>query len=522
MSLSPALKNFLMPSHTRGYPYQEVYRITYSSGRNTGAERDQGRSKDKDRGMAQSRSSPNSAPLNTSSPRVNSLVDRKIYASDSPVSREKRTPKSSPGSSSSNWLRGSLGSLIPFWKTLDIPPLERNYAGIVLSSYPEYFESYMAKLKTLAELQSIYIELYQDRQATTQSIKQLLSIGKGSKSVLVHSLTKLKRLTIFISTIVNLARLICKKPVNLYPFGISSTSPKFNWLVHLRTEGLYSIENTALLFTILSFEPEYTYKDNLRLVKEYFHGSMNKDPDDQFIIEGNNQLSKNIEDINPDNQFLNHNSEEISEIALNFLLGLQAEALFEHDCLAADWDTFLHTRPGVFHGGISLPYTLLSPEQILDAVRSEEQTLIEFSSVLSDIRLSGCNMPLVPVIPSNPEIEIYKDQSTDVEDDNILLAEAAARQAKANAPRIISLCSTGLEPNARPAVPPCSIIESKDISIDKDRCKNESESEANDSMEHQKQSDQTSTDKSTLTALVTALEMTERGTTLTLDSTSTN
>lgn len=517
-----------MHHRVRGTTYQGIYRITYSSGENGNARRvvetDQSKNKDKGRGVVRLQSSPNNAPLNTSSSRVNSLVDRQIYNSESPISCERRTPKSSPGARSPDWVQNSLRSLTPLWKTLNIPPLERHYAKTILSSYPEYLESYTTKLKTLIELQHIYIELYQDRQSTVQTTKQLLSIGKGSRSVLVHALTKLKRLTIFISTIVNLSRLICKKPISLYPFGISSPSPKFNWLVYLRTEGLYNIENTALLFTIFSFKPEYSYRDNLCLVKEYFHEAMNKDADDQFIIKNNNQDNIIVADTYQDIQLLNHNSEEISEIALNFLLGLQAEALFEHDCLATNWDTFLHTKPGVFHGDISLPYALLSSEQILDAVQSEEQTLIEFSSMISDIRLSEYNIPLVPVIPATPEIEVYIDKSTDIEDDNILLTEIAARQTKTNAPRIISLYSTGLEPDTRPAVPPCSIINSKDISMDKNQ--NEADYEISDHSEQQKQAEkteqvaQTFTDQSTLTTLVTALEPTERETTLTLDSTS--
>ena len=194
---------------------------------------------------------------------------------------------------------------------------------------------------------------------------------------------------------------------------------------------------------------------------------------------------------------------------MNFLLGLQAETIFEQDCLATNWDAFLHTKQGVYNGDVSLPYTLLSPEQILDAVKNEEQTLIEFSSVLSDIRLSGCNVPLVPVVPDSPNIEVYTDKSTDIEDDNILLAEATLRQARASASRSISLNIIGLEPTARPVVPPCSIRESKDVSIDKDETENEADNHT----------EQTFADQSTLTTLVTALEMTERATTLTLDST---
>ncbi|EFO64498.1 Hypothetical protein GLP15_2007 [Giardia lamblia P15] len=493
-----------MSSHAIG-SYQGIYRISSSPGKGSSLKRGPGR----DRGETRLFPSPGGVSLHSGSLKVNRLVDKQIYSSINLAHRGKHPPKSS--SESSAWLRKPFGSLIPLWKALDIPPLERNYASIVLSSHPEYLEVYTAKLKTLVELQRAYTELSQDRQKTVQLVMQIMSAGKGSKSVLIRSLTKLKRLTIFISTLVNLARLICKKPVNLQPFGISSTSPKYNWLLYLRLEGLYSVENTALLFTIFCFKPGYTYKDNLQLVKEYFYEAVHKDSDDQFVIKNDGQTVESIEDTDQNIQLSNYSSEESNEIALNFLLGLQAETLFEHDCLAVNWDVFLHTKQEDFHGNRSLPYTLLSPEQILDAVKSEEQTLIEFSSVLSDVRLSGCNVALIPVLPNGSNIEIYIDKSTNLEDDNILLAEAAARQARAIAPRIISLNATGLEPTARLAVPPCSMRESKDISIDKDK-------EENETADH---IGQTFADQSTLTTLMTALEMTERETTLTLDSSTT-
>ncbi|KAE8302721.1 hypothetical protein GL50803_0061043 [Giardia duodenalis] len=492
-----------MSSHTTGCSYQDIYRISSSPGKNSSLERvlGRGRSRRETRLL-----SPDNVSLHTGSLKANRLVDRQIYSSINLAHRERR-PLKSP-SESSAWLRKPFGSLIPLWKALDIPPLERNYASIILSSHSEYLEVYTAKLKTLVELQRAYVELSQDRQKTVQLVRQIMAAGKGSKSVLICSLTKLKRLTIFISTLVNLARLICKKPVNLQPFGISSRSPKYNWLLYLRLEGLYSVENTALLFTIFCFKPGYTYKEHIQLVKEYFHETIHKDSDDQFVIKDDNQIVESVEDVSQNIQLSNYSSEEFGEAALNFLLGLQAETLFEHDCLAVNWDMFLHTKQGEFYGNRSLPYTLLSPEQILDAVKSEEQTLIEFSSVLSDIRLSGCNVVLVPVIPNDSNIEIYVDKSTNIEDDNILLAEATARQAKVSAPRIISLSATGLEPTARLAVPPCSIRESKDVSMDKDK-------EENEAADHM---GQTFADQSTLTTLVTALEMTERETTLTLDS----
>lgn len=494
-----------MPPHVNGYPHQDIYRITSCLGKDARTGRLSERRRGKE--VIQSHSSPTSASPCASISRHNRLVDKQVYTSASPSYREKRTPKSSPGSL--NWLRKSFGSLVPLWKALDIPPLERSYAGTVLMSHPEYLEIYTLKLKTLIELQSAYIDLSHDRQGTVRSVRQILSAGKGSKSVLVHSLTKLKRLTIFISTIVNLARIICKKPIDLQPFGISSASPKFNWLLYLKMEGLYNMENTALLFTIFCFVPNYAYKDHFHLVKEYFYQALNQDPDDHFVIKTDNHLNKDVETTSEDVQLSNYNSDELNEVSLNFLLGLQAETIFEQDCLATNWDAFLHTKQGVYNGDVSLPYTLLSPEQILDAVKNEEQTLIEFSSVLSDIRLSGCNVPLVPVVPDSPNIEVYTDKSTDIEDDNILLAEATLRQARASASRSISLNIIGLEPTARPVVPPCSIRESKDVSIDKDETENEADNHT----------EQTFADQSTLTTLVTALEMTERATTLTLDST---
>ncbi|TNJ30342.1 hypothetical protein GMRT_10388 [Giardia muris] len=349
--------------------------------------------------------------------------------------------------------------LAMLWEALDIPMGERAFAERVIQRRPHLRKEYIRRLGYVVQLRSRYNALIVERAQLVSAVRQTLRNGKGSKKFLAQNLTRIQALTIHITSVVNAARTVCKKPIILQPFSLTSTSPELNWLIYLGRESLYSRPNLALIMTIFQFCDHAELQRYIDLVDDFYRCCEVAGTDDSFSVTDLNYAHESSGDISPIPP---------GSVALYFLLGIQAEAVFANDSMAIQWNTFLHTQHGAQPIDYCTDYPLLTPIQILEAVRIEEDMIQEFGELILEARADLTDLVLVPVDTSQTDsYETYKHILNDEEDDLLFLQEYMERKALnvqsqpplfsrdyISARPVVSVFDTGVEARQLPTVLP--------------------------------------------------------------------
>lgn len=291
----------------------------------------------------------------------------------------------------------NLDTLNKLWNTFHVPEGERIYAYRQIQRNRTLAQAYYKRLTLLLSYRHQYDEAMLNRREVLQDLSRFLTKMKGSRIDLTYCITRLRYLTFKISSILNLARVICRKPVS-YPDLTLSVTDLANWNLYLKQEAFYTRNTTAIIFTVLKFFGQRTFQEVQNIVNKYFdrctrgknylekcsvlHG--NRDPDISYsCVSRRSHL--NISCIAPvhaeqPEQTEHDLSARISEddVSLYLLLGLDAEAIFDGDNLAVKWNEFLSKRNGAYYWeddplemqrfGKSDWVPLLKPQNIRDMV----------------------------------------------------------------------------------------------------------------------------------------------------------
>lgn len=291
----------------------------------------------------------------------------------------------------------NLDILNKLWNTFHISEGERIYAYRQIQRNRTLAQAYYKRLTLLLSYRHQYDEAMLNRQEVLLDLSRFLTKMKGSRIDLTYCITRLRYLTFKISSILNLARVICRKPVSFPDLSLSVTDLA-NWNLYLKQEAFYNRNTTAIVFTVLKFFGQRTFQEVQHIVNKYFercingknylekcsvlHG--NRDPDISYsCVSRRSHL--NISGIAPihveqQEEIEQDLSVRISEddVSLYLLLGLDAEAIFDGDNLAVKWNEFLSKRNGAYYWeddplemqrfGKSDWVPLLKPQNIRDMV----------------------------------------------------------------------------------------------------------------------------------------------------------
>ncbi|TNJ30370.1 hypothetical protein GMRT_13072 [Giardia muris] len=297
-------------------------------------------------------------------------------------------------------VQNAVSSFNRLWEALEIPLAERNYAYALLYNNPALLTPYQKRLTHLMHLRRMFRAFLQERISCKRALLDMLSEGRGSRKVLAENLSKLRLLTICMSSLANEARLICDKPICM-PYVRISTEYEDSWFLFLKNECIYSRKNTALIFAILRFFPELTLAEVQQVVDNFFNRCIScNDDDDTFNIRRNGE-----DDGNTDGDCALELTE--ADVSLYFLLGLQADAVFQGDDLPVCWNAHLHTLKGCITEICDIQVPLLTPSQILEAILGEEETLQEFQAVVEYTLDQEKMLVVVPVFPPSDQWEAY-------------------------------------------------------------------------------------------------------------------
>lgn len=336
-----------------------------------------------------------SAPVHTSNTKVSSYVSSRLARSTKPVldpmdrDWDRNRPLQGPGGRLPKHLYyhsdptdhlaprittsrlgryQNLDTLNKLWNTFHVPEGERIYAYRQIQRNRILAQAYYKRLTLLLSYRHQYDEAMLNRREVLQDLSRFLTKMKGSRIDLTYCITRLRYLTFKISSILNLARVICRKPVS-YPDLTLSVTDLANWNLYLKQEAFYTRNTTAIIFTVLKFFGQRTFQEVQNIVNKYFdrctrgrnylekcsvlHG--NRDPDISYsCVSRRSHL--NISCIAPvhveqQEQTDQDSSARISEddVSLYLLLGLDAEAIFDGDNLAVKWNEFLSKRNGAYY-----------------------------------------------------------------------------------------------------------------------------------------------------------------------------
>lgn len=334
-----------------------------------------------------------SAPVHDSGPKLSPYISSRLARSTKqvlgPVDRDRDRPLQGPNSRLTKQLyynSGPTASSAPritvtrlgryqnldilnkLWNTFHVPEGERIYAYRQIQRNRTLAQAYYKRLTLLLSYRHQYDEAMLNRQEVLQDLSRFLTKMKGSRIDLTYCITRLRYLTFKISSILNLARVICRKPVS-FPDLTLSVTDLANWNLYLKQEAFYNRNTTAIIFTVLKFFGQRTFQEVQNIVNKYFdrctrgrnylekcsvlHG--NRDPDISYsCVSRRSHL--NISCIAPVHIEQREEPEQdpssrISEddVSLYLLLGLDAEAIFDGDNLAVKWNEFLSKRNGAYY-----------------------------------------------------------------------------------------------------------------------------------------------------------------------------
>ncbi|ESU45857.1 Hypothetical protein GSB_150255 [Giardia duodenalis] len=328
----------------------------------------------------------------------------------------------------------NLDTLNKLWNTFHIPEGERIYAYRQIQRNRTLAQAYYKRLTLILSYRHQYDEAMLNRQEVLQDLSRFLTKMKGSRIDLTYCITRLRYLTFKISSILNLARVICRKPVS-YPDLALSVTDLANWNLYLKQEAFYTRNTTAIIFTVLKFFGQRTFQEVQNIVNKYFdrctrgrnylekcsvlHG--NRDPDISYsCVSRRSHL--NISCIapvhmeqpeEPDQDSSTRISED--DVSLYLLLGLDAEAIFDGDNLAVKWNEFLSKRNGAYFWeddplemqrfGKSDWVPLLKPQNIRDMVVLEPMIQEDVAKML---KLLKENSEVPVTIPLRNDISPFE------------------------------------------------------------------------------------------------------------------
>ncbi|EFO64385.1 Hypothetical protein GLP15_952 [Giardia lamblia P15] len=326
--------------------------------------------------------------------------------------------KTSQGASMALRAHNAVASLTRMWEALEIPYSERDYAYSQLNRSSTLTVEYQKRMHTLLEYRKLFRTLLQERIICKNETVALLNSGKGSRKVLTELLTKFKVLTIQLSSLANACRFLCDKPICLPNIKISDKAED-SWFMYLKQECFYTRETTALVFAILKFMPEMTLPEIQEVVNIFYDQCINCDETGDLFDLYDQKHPRNGADQGPLDKDLMCDSATRTpslsdeDVSLYFLLGLQADAVFAGDDLPICWDAHLHALKGCYTSVTDLPVPLLTPQQLLDAITAEQDTLLDFGTILKFVNEQQKTLVIIPVYPTSDDWEAYQVEDRD-------------------------------------------------------------------------------------------------------------
>ncbi|ESU35050.1 Hypothetical protein DHA2_153802 [Giardia duodenalis] len=327
-------------------------------------------------------------------------------------------PRTGQGASMALRAHNAVASLTRMWEALEIPYSERDYAYSQLNRSSTLTVEYQKRMHTLLEYRKLFRTLLQERIICKNETAALLSSGKGSRKALTELLTKFKVLTIQLSSLANACRFLCDKPVCLPNIKISDKAED-SWFMYLKQECFYTRETTALVFAILKFMPEMTLPEIQEVVNIFYDQCINCDETGDLFDLYDQKHPRNGVDQGPlDSNLICSSVARTSslsdeDVSLYFLLGLQADAVFAGDDLPICWDAHLHALKGCYTNITDLSVPLLTPQQLLDAITAEQDTLLDFGTILKFVNEQRKTLVIVPVYPTSDDWEAYQVDDRD-------------------------------------------------------------------------------------------------------------
>ncbi|ESU43924.1 Hypothetical protein GSB_152012 [Giardia duodenalis] len=378
----------------------------------------------------------------------------KDRTSNSLVSRSGKQSFSKTGQGISIALRAhnAVASLTRMWEALEIPHSERDYAYSQLNRSSTLTVEYQKRMHTLLEYRRFFRDLLQERIICKNEISALLDSGKGSRKVLTELLTKFKVLTIQLSSLANACRFLCDKPICLPNIKILDKAED-SWFMYIKQECFYTRKTTALVFAILKFMPEMTLPEIQEVVNIFYDQCINCDETgDLFDLHDQKPPQNKADQELPDNNSIYDSTMRVpslsdEDVSLYFLLGLQADAVFAGDDLPVCWDAHLHALKGCYINPVDLPVPLLTPQQLLDAITAEQDTLSDFNTILKFVNEQRKTLVIIPVYPTSDDWEAYQvDEHTHPENSMTLF--------KSYCQPLPELCYGDADKNMHPVIEP--------------------------------------------------------------------
>ncbi|TNJ28587.1 hypothetical protein GMRT_12751 [Giardia muris] len=339
----------------------------------------------------------------------------------------------------------NLDVLTRLWNTLNLPEGERAYAYRQLQRNKTLAQEYHRRLVLLISYKKQYEAALLKRNEIMRDLSRFLGKMRGSRSDLTYCLTRLRYITIKLGSLLNIARVLCQKPISLPSLTLLCPDAS-NWNTFLKSETFYNRTTTALLFTIFKFFGERTFQEVQNITNKYFDRCTKgktylekcsilqpRDTDISYsCISKRSRLNLSAitcvptgrttpnESLAEEESYLapehgTHISDE--DVSLYLLLGLEAEAVFDGDDLALKWNEFLLKRNGMYsweddegemiHYGKADWVPLLQPTNIRDMVVWEPMIQDDVAKMLNMLHKNHEEPVIIPVRDDVRPFETY-------------------------------------------------------------------------------------------------------------------